>query len=179
MGSGKTTLLNTLAKLIPKNEFINIIQDVPEIKLKEHPYVRMLYTRIKSREYDNEINQDRLIFETLRMKADRIIVGEVRDSMSAYQMLQALNTGHRGSFTTIHADSAFDAFLRLETLVMEYKANISNYVAKRMISRAIDVILFLDCEKDGNLNICSRRLKEFLLIDSNLGERGDYKLEYL
>jgi len=94
-------------------------------------------------------------------------------------MLQALNTGHRGSFTTIHADSAFDAFLRLETLVMEYKANISNYVAKRMISRAIDVILFLDCEKDGNLNICSRRLKEFLLIDSNLGERGDYKLEYL
>ena len=179
MGSGKTTLLNTLAKLIPKNEFINIIQDVPEIKLKEHPYVRMLYTRVKSREYDNEINQDRLIFETLRMKADRIIVGEVRDSMSAYQMLQALNTGHRGSFTTIHADSAFDAFLRLETLVMEYKANISNYVAKRMISRAIDVILFLDCEKDGNLNICSRRLKEFLLIDSNLGERGDYKLEYL
>lgn len=179
MGSGKTTLLNTLAKLIPKNEFINIIQDVPEIKLKEHPYVRMLYTRIKSREYDNEINQEKLIFETLRMKADRIIVGEVRDSMSAYQMLQALNTGHRGSFTTIHADSAFDAFLRLETLVMEYKANISNHVAKRMISRAIDVILFLDCEKDENLNICSRKLKEFLLVDNNLNERGDYKLEYL
>ena len=179
MGSGKTTLLNTLAKLIPKNEFINIIQDVPEIKLKEHPYVRMLYTRIKSREYDNEINQSRLIFETLRMKADRIIVGEVRDSMSAYQMLQALNTGHRGSFTTIHADSALDAFLRLETLVMEYKVNISNYVAKKMISRAIDVILFLDCEKDENLNICNRSLKEFLLVDSNLSKRGDYKLEYL
>ncbi|MDD3819142.1 MAG: ATPase, T2SS/T4P/T4SS family [Actinomycetota bacterium] len=179
MGSGKTTLLNTLAKLIPKNEFINIIQDVPEIKLKEHPYVRMLYTRIKSREYDNEINQSRLIFETLRMKADRIIVGEVRDSMSAYQMLQALNTGHRGSFTTIHADSALDAFLRLETLVMEYKVNINNHVAKKMISRAIDVILFLDCEKDENLNICNRSLKEFLLVDSNLSKRGDYKLEYL
>lgn len=179
MGSGKTTLLNTLAKLIPKNEFINIIQDVPEIKLKEHPFVRMLCTRTKSREYDNEINQDKLIFETLRMKADRIIVGEVRDSMAAYQMLQALNTGHRGSFTTIHADSAFDAFLRLETLAMEYKANINNYVAKRMISRAIDVILFLDCEKDENLNICNRRLKEFLLVSNNLDERGDYKLEYL
>lgn len=113
MGSGKTTLLNTLVKLIPKNEFINIIQDVPEIKLKEHPFVRMLCTRTKSRESDNEINQDRLVFETLRMKADRIIVGEVRDSMAAYQMLQALNTGHRGSFSTIHADSAFDAFLKL------------------------------------------------------------------
>jgi len=125
MGSGKTTLLNTLAKLIPKNEFINIIQDVPEIKLKSHPFVRMLCTRTKSREYDNEINQDKLIFETLRMKADRIMIGEVRDSMAAYQMLQALNTGHRGSFTTIHADSAFDAFIRLETLAMEYNANIS------------------------------------------------------
>ncbi|OFW64280.1 MAG: hypothetical protein A2Z35_00280 [Actinobacteria bacterium RBG_19FT_COMBO_36_27] len=179
MGSGKTTLLNTLAKLIPKNEFINIIQDIPEIKLKGHPYVRMLCTRTKSREYDNEINQDKLIFETLRMKADRIIVGEVRDSMAAYQMLQALNTGHRGSFTTIHADSAFDAFLRLETLAMEYKTNINNYIAKRMISRAIDVILFLDCEKDKNLNICNRTLREFLLVSNNLDKRGDYKLEYL
>lgn len=179
MGSGKTTLLNTLAKLIPKNEFINIIQDVPEIKLKEHPFVRMLCTRTKSRESDNEINQDRLVFETLRMKADRIMVGEVRNSMAAYQMLQALNTGHRGSFSTIHADSAFDAFLKLETLAMEYKTNISNYVVKKMISRAIDVILFLDYEKDEDFNICNRRLKEILLVDNNLSKRGDYKLEYL
>ncbi|NQT66502.1 MAG: CpaF family protein [Actinobacteria bacterium] len=179
MGSGKTTLLNTLVKLIPKNEFINIIQDVPEIKLKEHPFVRMLCTRTKSRESDNEINQDRLVFETLRMKADRIIVGEVRDSMAAYQMLQALNTGHRGSFSTIHADSAFDAFLKLETLAMEYKTNISNYVVKQMISRAIDVVLFLDYEKDEDFNICNRRLKELLLVDNNLSKRGDYKLEYL
>jgi len=179
MGSGKTTLLNTLAKLIPRNEFINIIQDVPEIKLKEHPFVRMLCTRTKSRESDNEINQDRLVFETLRMKADRIILGEVRDSMAAYQMLQALNTGHRGSFSTIHADSAFDALLRLETLAMEYKTNISNYVVKKMISRAIDVVLFLDCEKDENFNIYNRELKEILLLDNNLNEGGDYKLEYL
>ncbi len=179
MGSGKTTLLNTLAKLIPKSEFINIIQDVPEIRLKEHPFVRMLCTRTKSRESDNEINQDRLVFETLRMKADRIIVGEVRNSMAAYQMLQALNTGHRGSFSTIHADSAFDAFLRLETLATEYKTNISNYVVKKMISRAIDVILFLDYEKDEDFNMCNRRLKEILLVDNNLSKRGDYKLEYL
>jgi len=179
MGSGKTTLLNTLAKLIPKSEFINIIQDVPEIRLKEHPFVRMLCTRTKSRESDNEINQDRLVFETLRMKADRIIVGEVRNSMAAYQMLQALNTGHRGSFSTIHADSAFDAFLKLETLAMEYKTNINSYIVKKMISRAIDVILFLDYEKDEDFNICNRRLKEILLVDNNLSKRGDYKLEYL
>ncbi len=73
MGSGKTTLLNTMAKLIHKNEFINIIQDIPEIRLKEHPFIRMLCTRIKSRESDNEINQDKLVYETLRMKADMFI----------------------------------------------------------------------------------------------------------
>lgn len=179
MGSGKTTLLNTMAKLIHKNEFINIIQDIPEIRLKEHPFIRMLCTRIKSRESDNEINQDKLVYETLRMKADRIIVGEVRDSMAAYQMLQALNIGHRGSFSTIHADSALDSLLRLETLAMEYKTNLNNYVIKKMISRAIDLILFLDYEKDENFNICNRKLKEILILDNNLSKKGDYKLKYL
>ena len=99
--------------------------------------------------------------------------------MAAYQMLQALNIGHRGSFSTIHADSAFDSLLRLETLAMEYKINISNYVVKKMISRAIDVILFLDCEKDENFNIYNRKLREILLLDNNFSEGGDYKLEYL
>jgi len=179
MGSGKTTLLNTLAKMIPKSDFINIIQDVPEIKLSEHPYVRMLTTRPKSREIDNEIEQDKLVFETLRMKADRIIVGEVRNYMAAYQMLQALNTGHRGSFSTIHADSAYDALLRLETLTMEYRPNITVEVAKKIISRAIDVVLFLEYKEDENLNIISRKLKEILLVGSKLEKRGDYKLEYL
>ncbi len=179
MGSGKTTLLNTLAKLIPKNEFISIIQDVPEIRLKEHPYVRQLGTRSKSREVDNEITQDKLLFETLRMKADRIILGEVRDSMAAYQMLQALNTGHKGSFGTIHADSAYDALLRLETLAMEYKENINNHVVKRMISRAIDIILYLEFEKDGDFNICNRKLREIVFIRDELTEKGEYRLEYL
>jgi len=179
MGSGKTTLLNTLAKMIPKSDFINIIQDVPEIKLSEHSYVRMLTTRPKSRETDNEIEQDKLVFETLRMKADRIIVGEVRNYMAAYQMLQALNTGHRGSFSTIHAVSAYDALLRLETLTMEYRPNITVEVAKKIISRAIDVVLFLEYKEDENLNIISRKLKEILLVGSKLEKRGDYKLEYL
>jgi len=169
MGSGKTTLLNTMAKLIPKSEFINIIQDVPEIRLKEHPYVRQLSTRTKSREIDNEITQDKLLFETLRMKADRIIIGEVRNSVAAYQMLQALNTGHRGSFGTI----------RLETLAMEYKENIGNQVVKRMISRAIDLVLFLEFEKNDNYEIRNRRLKEIVFIDGELTREGGYKLKYL
>jgi len=179
MGSGKTTLLNTMANLIPENEFISIIQDVPEIRLEGHPYVRLLGTRSKSREVDNEITQDKLLFETLRMKADRIILGEVRDSMAAYQMLQALNTGHKGSFGTIHADSAYDALLRLETLAMEYKENISNHVIKRMISRSIDVILYLEFEKDKDFNICNRKLIEKVLIHDELNKEGDYRLEHL
>jgi len=179
MGSGKTTLLNTLAKLIPKSEIINIIQDLPEIKLDNHPYVRMLTTRPKSRETDNEISQDRLVYETLRMKADRIIVGEVRDCMAAYQMLQALNTGHRGSFSTIHSDSAYDALLRLEMLAMEYKSNLSSSVVKKIVSRAIDMVLFLECEKDENLNIKNRKISEIVIVDKNLNEAGDYKLSCL
>ena len=179
MGSGKTTLLNTLAKLISKNEFINIIQDTPEIKLKEHPYIRLLTTRPKSREIDNEISQDKLLFETLRMKADRIIIGEVRDSMAAYQMLQALNTGHNGSFSTIHADSSLDALLRLETLAIEYKPNLDSKVIKKIISRAIDVIIFLENISDENSNILKRTIKEVALLDKELSESGDFKLKFL
>jgi pilus assembly protein CpaF len=179
MGSGKTTLLNTLAKMIPKNEFISIIQDVPEIRLREHPYVRQLCTRPKSREIDNEITHGKLLFETLRMKADRIILGEVRNAMGAYHMLQALNTGHKGSFGTIHADSALDSLLRLETLTMEYKENIGNQVAKRMISRAIDIVIYLDLIKDSDFNISSRRLKEIVMINDELDSKGGYRLEHL
>ena len=99
--------------------------------------------------------------------------------MAAYQMLQALNTGHKGSFGTIHADSAYDALLRLETLAMEYKENISNHVIKRMISRAVDVILYLEFEKDKNFNICNRKLIEKVLIHDELNKEGEYKLEHL
>ena len=179
MGSGKTTLLNTLAKLIPKNEFINIIQDTPEIKLKEHPYIRLLTTRPKSREIDNEISHDKLLFETLRMKADRIIIGEVRDSMAAYQMLQALNTGHNGSFSTIHADSSLDALLRLETLAIEYKPNLDSKVIKTIIARAIDIIIFLENILDENSNILKRAIKEIAVIGKGLNESGDFELKFL
>src|SRR4030042_3163843 len=179
MGSGKTTLLNTLAKLIPKSEIINIIQDLPEIKLSSHPYVRMLTTRPKSREVDNEISQDKLVYETLRMKADRIIVGEVRDCMAANKMLQQLKTGQRGSFSTIHSDSTYDGLLRLEMLAMEYKSNLSSSVIKKIVSRAIDIVLFLECEKDENLSIKNRKISEIALVDKNLNKAGDYKLSCL
>ncbi|MBM3699841.1 MAG: CpaF family protein [Actinobacteria bacterium] len=175
-GSGKTTLLNTLVKLIPQNEIINLIQDLPEIRLKNHPFARMLTTRPKTRETDNEISQDRLVYETLRMKADRIILGEVRDCMAAYQLLQALNTGHRGSFSTIHADSCADALMRLEMLAMEYRPNLSSRLIKKTVSRAIDAVLFLECELDKNQDIKNRKIKEIAQVEDCLDKRGDYKL---
>jgi pilus assembly protein CpaF len=179
MGSGKTTLLSSLARLIPENEIISLIQDLPEIKLAGHRYLRMLTTRPKTRETDFEINQERLLFETLRMKADRIIVGEVRDSTAAYQMLQALNTGHRGSFSTIHADSAYDALLRIEMLAMEHGPNLSSGIVKKIVSRAIDIVIFLEPQKDGDNNIAARKIKEIIEVGQTLDSRGDYSLSQL
>jgi len=178
MGSGKTTLLNTMAKLIPRDEFINLIQDVPEIQLGSHPYARLLTTRPKIREVDNEINHEKLLYETLRMKADRIIIGEVRDNMAAYQMLQALNTGHRGSFSTIHSDSAYDALIRLEILSMEYRPNLSSKVLKQMVARAIDVVLYLECYKKSDDSI-TRKISEIAEVSQDLDQRGDYRLKRL
>lgn len=179
MGSGKTTLLNSLARLIPANEIISLIQDLPEIRLSRHRYLRMLTTRPKTREVDFEINQEKLLFETLRMKADRIIVGEVRDYMAAYQMLQALNTGHRGSFSTIHADSSYDALLRIEMLAMEYRPNLSSSIVKKIVSRAIDIVIFLEPEKDVQMNIRNRKIKEIMAVGAELNDRGDYSLKRL
>ena len=179
MGSGKTTLLNSLAMLIPENEIISLIQDLPEIKLASHKYLRMLTTRPKTREIDFEINQEKLLFETLRMKADRIIVGEVRDSTAAYQMLQALNTGHRGSFSTIHADSAYDALLRIEMLAMEYRPNLVSSIVRKIVSRAIDIVIFLETEKDSFMNITGRKIKEIIEVKSSIDGRGDYSLNHL
>ncbi|MCX6383378.1 MAG: ATPase, T2SS/T4P/T4SS family, partial [Actinobacteria bacterium] len=110
---------------------------------------------------------------------DRIIVGEVRDSMAAYQMLQALNTGHNGSFSTIHADSSLDALLRLETLTMEYKPNLSSEVIKKIISRSIDLIIFLENKLDEDSNILKRTIKEIAILEKELSERGDFRLTYL
>ncbi|MDD5659751.1 MAG: ATPase, T2SS/T4P/T4SS family, partial [Actinomycetota bacterium] len=110
---------------------------------------------------------------------DRIIVGEVRNSMSAYQLLQALNTGHNGSFSTIHADSSLDALLRLEILALEYKPNLSSEVIKKIISRSIDAVIFLENETDANSNILKRKIKEMALLKKDLSKGGEFKLEYL
>ena len=114
-GSGKTTLLNVLSRFIPGDERIITIEDAAELQMKQDHVVR-LETRPPNIEGKGEVVQRDLVRNSLRMRPDRIIVGEVRGK-EAFDMLQAMNTGHDGSLTTIHANSARDALMRLETMV--------------------------------------------------------------
>ena len=136
-GSGKTTLLNVLSRFIPPNERIVTIEDSAELQMKQEHVVR-LETRPSNIEGKGEITQRDLVRNSLRMRPDRIIVGEVRGA-EVLDMLQAMNTGHDGSLTTIHANSPRDALLRLETLVAMTGLNIPNEAVRRYISSAIHV----------------------------------------
>ena len=129
-GTGKTTLLNVLSRFIPADERIVTIEDSAELQLKQEHVVR-LETRPPNIEGKGEITQRDLVRNSLRMRPDRIIVGEVRGE-EVLDMLQAMNTGHDGSLTTIHANSPRDALMRLETLVamagFEYPERVSEKI---------------------------------------------------
>lgn len=178
MGSGKTVFINTLARLIGKNEKINIIQDVPEITLKNHKWVRILTTRAKSREVDNRVTQEELLIQSLRMRADRIILGEVRDPLASYQLLQVLNTGHKGSFSTIHADSARDAIYRLESLATEHRPNLNQLSIRNLISRVINLVIYLGMDTDEDNNVVRRKVMEMIRVKNKLNG-GDFLFEEL
>jgi len=162
-GSGKTTFLNVLSRFIPEEERIVTLEDVAELQLKQEHLVR-LETRPPNIEGKGEVTQRDLLRNSLRMRPDRIIVGEVRGH-EALDMLQAMNTGHDGSLTTIHANSARDALLRLETMVAMTNFEIPSKSVKKYISSAIDVILQVARLADG-----SRKLVNFLEI---AGMEGD------
>ena len=115
-GSGKTTLLNILSSFISNDERIITVEDAAELKLKQN-HVISLETRTTNYKSDTEITIRDLVRNALRMRPDRIIVGEVRGQES-FDMLQAMNTGHEGSVTTLHANSPIDALNRLETMVL-------------------------------------------------------------
>ena len=131
-GAGKTTLLNVLSSYISNRERIVTIEDAAELQLHQEHVVR-LETRPPNIEGKGAIQQRQLLINSLRMRPDRIIVGEVR-SEEALDMLQAMNTGHDGSLTTIHANSPRDALSRLETMVAMANLNIPDTVCRRQIS---------------------------------------------
>ncbi|WP_147819693.1 CpaF family protein [Salidesulfovibrio onnuriiensis] len=152
-GSGKTTLLNCLSRYIPEDERIVTIEDAAELQLKQDHLVR-LETRPANIEGKGEITQRELVKNCLRMRPDRIIVGEVRTG-EALDMLQAMNTGHDGSLTTIHANSPRDCLMRLETMVSMAGLNISDLSLKRYIASAVDVIIQANRLVDGSRKILS------------------------
>ena len=146
-GSGKTTLLNILSGFIPNSERIVTIEDAAELQLQQRHVVRM-ETRPPNLEARGSITQRDLVRNSLRMRPDRIIVGEVRGA-EAIDMLQAMNTGHEGSLTTVHANTSRDALYRLETMMLMAESNLVEWAINRQIASAIDVIIQISRMGDG------------------------------
>jgi pilus assembly protein CpaF len=163
-GSGKTTLLNILSRFIPEAERIVTIEDAAELQLKQEHVVR-LETRPPNIEGKGEVVQRDLVRNSLRMRPDRIILGEVRGAES-FDMLQAMNTGHDGSLTTIHANSPRDALLRLETMVAMANLDIPSRFLRRYISSAIDVIIQVSRMVDGTRRLVS--LQEIVGMEGDI-----------
>jgi pilus assembly protein CpaF len=154
-GAGKTTLLNVLSSFLPDNERIVTIEDAAELRLKQQHVVR-LETRPPNIEGKGAIRQRQLVINALRMRPDRIIVGEVRGE-EAVDMLQAMNTGHEGSLTTIHANSPRDALSRLETMIAMAELNLPDRAVRSQIASAINLIVQVSRLPDGSrkvTNIC-------------------------
>lgn len=152
-GSGKTTLLNILSGFIGDNERIITIEDAAELKLNQS-HVISLETRTMNYETDTEITIRDLVINSLRMRPDRIIVGEVRGK-EAFDMLQAMNTGHEGSLTTLHANSPVDALNRLETMVLMGGFDIPIKAVREYIVSAIDLIVNIERMSDGRRKVTS------------------------
>ena len=163
-GSGKTTLLNTLSRFIPEEERIITIEDAAELQLKQEHVVR-LETRPANIEGKGEINQRDLVRNSLRMRPDRIIVGEVR-GQEAFDMLQAMNTGHDGSLTSIHSNSPRDALIRVETMVAMAGLEIPAEFLRRYISSAINVIIQTARMADGTRKVVS--IQEITGMEGNV-----------
>jgi len=152
-GSGKTTLLNVMSGFIPDNERIITIEDAAELKLQQ-PHVVRLETRPPNIEGKGEVSQRALVKNTLRMRPDRIIVGEVR-GVEVIDMLQAMNTGHEGSLTTIHANTARDALTRLENMVGLAGISVAPKALRQQIVSGISVIVQVARLSDGRRKVLS------------------------
>ncbi|MFF7728214.1 CpaF family protein [Streptomyces sp. NPDC008001] len=166
-GSGKTTLLNALSGLIPENERIITIEDSAELRLQQE-HVITLESRPPNVEGKGQITIRDLVRNSLRMRPDRIIIGEVRGG-ETLDMLQAMSTGHDGSLATVHANNAEDALMRLQTLASMSEVEIPFPALKDQINSAVDVIVQLSRNADG-----TRKISEIAVLDSR--GREDYKI---
>jgi len=152
-GAGKTTLLNVLSRFIPESERIVTIEDSAELQLQQDHVVR-LETRPASVEGTGMVTQRDLVINSLRMRPDRIVIGEVRGT-EAFDMLQAMNTGHDGSLTTIHSNSPRDSLTRLESMLLMTGVNLPEKAMRFMISSALDLIVQVSRLSDGSRKLLS------------------------
>lgn len=150
-GSGKTTLLNALSQYISEDERVVTMEDAAELRLVQ-PHVVRLETRMAGIEDKGKINMRNLLINSLRMRPDRIIVGECRGE-EAFEMLQAMNTGHDGSMSTLHANSPRDAIARLESMVMMASSALPLMAIRRNISSAINIIIQASRLPDGSRKV--------------------------
>ncbi|HEV2033450.1 MAG TPA: ATPase, T2SS/T4P/T4SS family [Candidatus Dormibacteraeota bacterium] len=182
-GSGKTTTLNVIARFIPHNQRVITIEDAAELQI-DHPHVIALEHRPANVEGKGELTIRQLLRNSLRMRPDRILVGEVRGA-EALDMLQAMNTGHDGSMSTIHSNSARDALSRLETMVMMASIDIPFEAVRAQIASAVNLIVHQARMPDGRRKVA--QIAEVVGYDSNgailrdiflLGMGSDLRLEY-
>jgi pilus assembly protein CpaF len=152
-GAGKTTLLNVLSGYIPNSERIVTIEDAAELQLKQEHVVR-LETRPPNIEGKGAVRQRQLVINSLRMRPDRIVVGEVRGE-EAFDMLQAMNTGHEGSLTTVHANTPRDALSRVENMVSMANLNIPERAVRHQIASAIHAVVQIARMSDGTRKVVS------------------------
>jgi len=163
-GAGKTTFLNMLSSFIPSSERLITIEDAAELQLQQENVVR-LETRPPNVEGKGAIYQRQLLINSLRMRPDRIIIGEVRGD-EAFDMLQAMNTGHEGSMTTIHANSCRDALARLESMVAMAGFNIPERAIRQQIASAIGLVVQIARLSDGSRRVVS--ISEITGIDEDV-----------
>ena len=188
-GAGKTTLLNILSSFISDEERIITIEDAAELKLHQ-THVISLETRMVNYEGEGEITVRDLVRNSLRMRPDRIIVGEVRGK-EAFDMLQAMNTGHEGSLTTLHSNSPEDAINRLETMMLMNDMELPVSAIRNYIEKAINIVVQVDRLSDGKRKVTSIsevvgmkndkvELKEiFAFRENGISEQGDVRGEFV
>src|SRR5579871_5092362 len=152
-GAGKTTLLNVLSGYIPNSERVVTIEDAAELQMKQEHVVR-LETRPPNIEGKGAVRQRQLVINSLRMRPDRIVVGEVRGE-EAFDMLQAMNTGHEGSLTTVHANTPRDALSRIENMVSMANLNIPERAVRQQIASAIHAVVQIARLSDGTRKVTS------------------------
>jgi pilus assembly protein CpaF len=163
-GAGKTTFLNMLSRYIPETERLVTIEDAAELQLHQENLVR-LETRPPNVEGNGAVRQRQLLINSLRMRPDRIIIGEVRGE-EAFDMLQAMNTGHEGSMTTIHANTCRDALSRLESMVAMANINLPDRAVRQQITSAIAIVVQVSRMSDGSRRVIN--IAEITGMDENV-----------